>query len=224
LVKDKQTARTEHPRDVVDTPDQSRSARSTDQHGIDQPHHDLDTSHQALATQASICAFAEEPQYINNAGLILIWPYLTRFFDQVGLLEAKSFRFEASRERAVLLLQHLVTGESQWPEHQLLLNKVLCGWPIGDPVNQSITLTDCERTESDQLLCSIIENWKMLKHTSIGGLRSSFLQRQGRLIQQDQGWQLTVARVGYDVLLDSLTWGIGLVLLPWMKQPVFVEW
>ncbi len=46
----------------------------------------------------------------------------------------------------------------------------------------------------------------------------------GDLLRVDEGWRLKVARTGYDVLLDRLPWGIGFVLLPWMKQPLYVEW
>ena len=56
------------------------------------------------------------------------------------------------------------------------------------------------------------------------GLRSSFLEREGRLSEGEQGWQLQVQRVGFDVLLDQLPWGIGCVSLPWMNRPLFVEW
>lgn len=161
--------------------------------------------------------------YIDNAGLILAWPFLARYFGQLGLVEDKAFASEEVQERAVLLLQHLVTGDSQWPEHRLLLNKLLCGWPPDETVAREIELSEAEREESHELLASIVEHWPALKRTSVEGLRASFLQREGRLTHA-QDWQLVVGRVGYDVLLDSIPWGIGFITLPWMKEPLFVEW
>ena len=40
----------------------------------------------------------------------------------------------------------------------------------------------------------------------------------------DQSWRLEVARMGHDVLLDKIPWGIGFIKLPWMEEPLFVEW
>jgi len=166
----------------------------------------------------------EEEQYIENAGLVLVWPYLPLFFGTMGLVENKSFRSESAKERAVLLLQHLVTGESEWPEHELLLNKILCGWPLFDPVARWIDLTEQEQHESFELLQSVIGHWSALKGTSVPGFQQSFLQREGRLKEQDHGWHLMIPRTGFDVLLDRLPWGIGIVRLPWMATPLTVEW
>jgi hypothetical protein len=38
------------------------------------------------------------------------------------------------------------------------------------------------------------------------------------------GWSLLVARLGRDVLLERLPWSIGHVVLPWMQEPLYVEW
>ena len=163
-------------------------------------------------------------QYLDNAGLVIVWPFLVRFFRGIELVDGDSFRSLEAQERAVLVLQHLVTGEFEWPEHELFLNKLFCGWPPEEPVGKKIQLTELESSEAEDLLESMIQHWKVLKKTSVGGFRSSFLQREGRLSLQDNGWSLRVARASYDVLLDQLPWGISFVLLPWMKAPIFVEW
>lgn len=165
-----------------------------------------------------------EQHYIENAGLILVWPFLPRFLAQVGLVEKDAFKSEAAQERGVLLLQHLASDGTSWPEHLLLLNKLLCGWSPWEPTARAIDLSELEREECHDLLAALIGHWKMLKGTSVEGFQSSFLQREGRLAPQETGWHLLVARCGYDVLLDSLPWGIGTVRLPWMAAPLFVEW
>ena len=50
------------------------------------------------------------------------------------------------------------------------------------------------------------------------------IQREGILKHGGIGWQLTVSRTGFDVLLERLPWGIGFVMLPWMDEPVAVQW
>ena len=74
------------------------------------------------------------------------------------------------------------------------------------------------------MLQAVITHWKILKHTSISGLRESFLKRDGILRKKETGWLLQVERKTLDVLLDSIPWGFSTVLLPWNPQPLFVEW
>ncbi|MCI5194756.1 MAG: hypothetical protein D3919_00700 [Candidatus Electrothrix sp. AW5] len=169
-------------------------------------------------------AISEEPCYINNAGLILIWPFLSRYFRSLNLMKDNAFISEEHQERAVLLSSYVQTGESKVYEHNLLLNKLLCGWPRQKPLLSRITISKQEERETTELLESLIQHWKILKNTSISGLRQSFLQREGRLLEKEQGWELLVNRTGYDVLLDQLPWGIGTIYLPWMKKTLFVEW
>jgi hypothetical protein len=166
----------------------------------------------------------QEGIYIENAGLVLIWSFLPDFFTKIKFVKNKSFQSEKYREHAVCLLQYLVTNETEWFESGLFLNKLLCGWPPFEPVNKSIDLSEAMLTESTELLNSVIAHWSALKNTSIDGLRRSFLQREGRLSKQDHGWQLKIDRKGYDVLLDKLPWGIGYIMLPWMDNPIWVEW
>ncbi|MDW4793730.1 contractile injection system tape measure protein, partial [Escherichia coli] len=47
--------------------------------------------------------------YINNAGLVIVAPYLGRFFDKLGLLNDNQIN---NVSRAITLLQHIVTGEN----------------------------------------------------------------------------------------------------------------
>lgn len=162
--------------------------------------------------------------YIDNAGLVLLWPYLPRFFKQLGFLEDGDFPTADARERAVLLLQYLAGGETEFSENRLALNKLLCAWPLLQPVGAEIAVSQAEIEESQALLASVIEHWQVLKKTSPEGFCEAFLQREGRLAQDDLGWQLQINRSGIDVLLDSLPWGIGLIRLPWMAEALRVEW
>jgi hypothetical protein len=73
-------------------------------------------------------------------------------------------------------------------------------------------------------LTAAIQHWSVLKNTSISGLRSSFLQREGLLLETDQGWLLRVERKVYDLLLEQLPWGIGMLQLAWMRKPLRVNW
>jgi hypothetical protein len=161
---------------------------------------------------------------VENAGLVLLWPFLSRFFAEAGLLEDGAFPSAAAAERAVLLLHLAATGQHETPEPSLVVNKLLCGFDLEEPVAGGFTPTERELREIGELHDSVLQAWSALGATSATGLQASFLQREGVLSRQELGWNLKVVRRGYDVLLDRLPWGIGLVMLPWMQEPLVVEW
>jgi|SRR5687768_4811399 len=166
--------------------------------------------------------------YIQNAGLIILHPFLPPFFNYIGLTDVKnSFKDEASHQKAVLITQYLVTGETKIAEEDIVLNKIICGYSIDHSITNELILSDLEINETKDLLTQIIQLWKVNDksvNTSIEGLQESFLQRQGKLIRKENGWLLQIEQMGVDVLLSKLPWGIGIVKAPWMKGILHVEW
>lgn len=162
--------------------------------------------------------------YIENAGMIILWPFLSRFFSDVGLVASNQFISSKHQERAIQLLHYSLYKETAINEHQLLLNKILCGWPISRTVETSFVPSEIEVTQSRDLMESITQHWKPLKNTSMDGFISAFLMREGKLTHEEYGWKLVVNRQGMDVLLDQLPWGIGMAHLPWMQETIYTEW
>ena len=166
-----------------------------------------------------------EPIYLHNAGLALLHPFIPTFFVRTGLVgPEKKFINEESHLRAPLLLQYLVSSSSQEPEHNLVLNKILCGLNPADPIPLSIELTDTEKKIAEELLQAVILNWEKLKITSVQGLQSSFLQRTGVLNETAETWTLQVEPRAYDILLQTLPWGLSMLKSPWMNKPLLVTW
>lgn len=168
----------------------------------------------------------EDSFYIANAGLVLLAPYLGNFFETLGLIENKQFKSETAQQRAIHLLQFLAQGTWDNPEYELVLNKILCAWPLAETLPQSIETTELEQNEAESLLKAVIQNWPVLKNTSITGLRESFLQRKGKLSFQEKNlsWLLQVEPQPYDVLLNQLPWGYAMIKLSWMPHLLRVEW
>lgn len=162
--------------------------------------------------------------YIANAGLVLAGAYMQRLFTLLGLANEKAFLSPEAAERAVHLLQYLGAGITATPEPQLVLNKVLCGLPLHTPVLREFIITPQETEAIDGLLRAMIAHWKIIGNTTVAGLRESFLQREGRLSRDDDGWQLQVEPRSFDMLLDQLPWGFSLLKFPWMERPLHVEW
>ncbi|MFT4861927.1 MAG: hypothetical protein ACI95C_001139 [Pseudohongiellaceae bacterium] len=167
---------------------------------------------------------AVESIYIDNAGLVLLAPYIPRYFDMLGLLENNKFKNREAAERGVHLLQYLLNESTDSFEYQLVLNKLLCGVDAGVPIVGSIEITSEEKAASESLLNGVIGNWPILKNTSIAGLRESFLQREAHLQLKNESWQLLVQSKAFDMLLDSLPWSYATIKLSWMKRPIQVDW
>ena len=162
--------------------------------------------------------------YIQNAGLIILHPFLSELFTRLELLVDKHWKDISSQHTAVQVLEFLVSGKEEFPEFNLPLNKILCGLDISEvlePVEEWPTLI---KSECEDLLAEVIRHWRILKNTSVEGLRETFLQRNGKLTRADNGWLLNVEQKGVDVLLNSLPWGIGVIKLPWTDDTFFVEW
>ena len=166
--------------------------------------------------------------YIQNAGLVILHPFLSAFFNHIGLTDDENnFKDEASHQKAVLISQYLVTGEIEIAEEALALNKLLCGYPFDDPITRELQLSDDEKAETRDLLNQVMQAWKMNGvpvNTSIEGLQQSFLQRSGKLVQKENDWMLQVEQRPFDIVLASLPWGIGIIKNKWMRGMLWVEW
>ena len=171
-------------------------------------------------------AVPREPVYIKNAGLVVLYPFLSRYFRLLGLLaeDRKGFKDEHSVQKAVHLLHFLAYGEQQGREYQMTLNKLICGMPFAVPVERDISLTKEELEMSESLLKGVIQNWEIIKSSSVANFRGSFLIREGRLENKEQAWFIKVEQRAYDMLLDKIPWSFNVIKLPWMKKAIHVEW
>ncbi|AQS39595.1 hypothetical protein Sps_04510 [Shewanella psychrophila] len=162
--------------------------------------------------------------HIGNAGVVLASPYISRLFSMLAYTESGQFIDEQAQERGVLLLQYMVSGQSEAGEYQLTLNKLLCGIKTAKPLRYSIELSDKEKETADGLLVGIIDNWKTLGQTTPEGLRETFLQRDGVLYREKEAWKLQIQTNAFDMLLDSLPWSFSVIKFPWMERVLHVEW
>lgn len=162
--------------------------------------------------------------YIQNAGLILLWPYLGHFFKDLGFVAEGAFKTKYDQMQAALVLQHLLSPEPELQEYKLPLNKLLSGLKISEPVGKSIELSAENLKRCDNLLQATIHNWSALKGTSPEGFQGSFLHRNGVLKRKDKNWLLQVEKMPFDMLMEQLPWPIGIVKLSWMNKPIYVEW
>lgn len=161
---------------------------------------------------------------VQNAGLVLLHPFLKPFFSEIQLVDEKDRLKGSARQVAVQVLHFLATSNREFFEGNLVFEKFLCGVSLSTSMEKECLLTEKIMTESIALLQQVIRYWPALKNSSPEWLQQLFLQRKGKLIQDKGRVRLLVERKSQDILLDKLDWNISVVKIPWRKGLLFVEW
>lgn len=158
--------------------------------------------------------------FLINAGVVLLHPFLPTFFKKLQL----ELNDPADQEKALYLIHYLATGETETPEHALVVPKLLLDWPLGKNLAHEIVLTPEECTAADEMLEAVIGHWDKLQNAGIAALRGSFLQRNGKVFTHHDQTYIQVEQQALDILLDYLPWSISYIKLPWMKSILRIEW
>ena len=122
------------------------------------------------------------------------------------------------------LVQFLASGSTEAYEHDLILNKILCGVDIDIPIERKIELKSLELEVSESLLSGVLQNWDKIKTESLDALREGFLMREGYLEDAEMSWELEVDRKAMDVLVDLIPWSFSTIKLSWMKKSLTTIW
>lgn len=163
--------------------------------------------------------------YVEDAGLVILWPFLERFFSRLSLIDEKrGFIHESAQMQAIALLEQLAFEEFDPPEFRVPLAKLLCGLPLEAHFALELPLSPEQLAECDNLLSAIIDHATILRDINIAKFRESFLKRPGALSTRDGTWLLQVERNSYDLVLERFPWVWSWVKLPWMPDPLRVEW
>jgi Contractile injection system tape measure protein len=168
------------------------------------------------------------------AGLVLLHPYLARLLQGLHLHSGQVGEplAPAVWPRALALLHALACGHTGTAalELDLPLAKLLLGLqPTQGLALPPAVLDEADQAEVQALLQAVRHHWPALRGSSVQTLQLSFLQRRGLLRRVDAqqagaGWQLQVHNESFDLLLASLPWALQWVRLPWMPQPLAVDW
>ncbi len=182
---------------------------------------------QKSSTQKTINEpFPEQGIVIENAGLVLAGAYLPMLFKHLNWLQDGVLKDFDSAQRAIFLLQYLATNESKAPEHELVLNKLLCGVELDQPIDVEVALTDDEKSLADNLVATMNSHWGVSPNTSVAGFKQTFLQRKGVLDKIQNSWQLKVQYQAIDILRTTkdIPWNYSLIQFKWSEAPIHVTW
>ena len=161
--------------------------------------------------------------YVDNAGLVLIHPFLKSLFENCKLLNKDNTINDP--EVAAHLLHYTATGKEQDYENAMVFEKFLCNIPIAEPIERNITLSEEMKKEAFTMLQAVLSNWDIMKKSSAELLQNEFLQRSGKLdINGDESPVITMERKTQDILLDKLNWNLSIIKLAWKKRIIYVNW
>jgi hypothetical protein len=188
------------------------------------PEEDRSEDKIAKKKKTAVEVIGGEEIFVHHAGVILLHPFLNAFFKILGLVAEGRFLSMECHTRALYLIHFLATGATDPREHDLLIAKILCAYPLEEPVDAMVVLSVDEMEEAGNLLSAAIASWSILKSTSAAGLREGFLQRSGKLQVKGNDLLLLVENSSIDMLLDHLPWNLGIIKLPWMENILRTEW
>ncbi|MFM9984369.1 MAG: contractile injection system tape measure protein [Flavobacteriales bacterium] len=161
---------------------------------------------------------------VANAGLILIHPFIPTLLKKLNYTNGIDFHLPEDKERALCMFSRLVSPQSDPLEYNLTLPKILCSYPLDHSPRLAWEPDRDEEAEIQSLFDAIRQQWLAMKNTSNDGLRTTFLQRSGSLIESEDFWNLKIEPTSIDILLQTLPWGMGYMKYPWMKKPIKIEW
>lgn len=166
---------------------------------------------------------------VENAGIVLLQPFFPSVFKNLGFLNEKNqWIDEEAQVLAIYTLYYIATGEWEASEDQVLIEKILTGFPLENVlplVEKKDILTEALAAQMEELLEVIHDNWKPMRNCTWTGLRNDFLTRSAQLEKMDEmNYKLILEPHMLDVLLPLKNWGMSLVKYSWMEGMVFVEW
>lgn len=161
---------------------------------------------------------------VPNAGIVLLNSYFLMLLERLYLVKNKQFISSEARLESVHYLQYLVTGMNETEESLLVLNKLLCGIELHQPIKEGIEISKEDENLINGLIKSAIGYWSAIGNTSINGFRGNWLVRNGILSEEEEHWTLTVEKRPYDVLMIKSPFSFSIIKLPWMVKPLHVTW
>ncbi|HLW06473.1 MAG TPA: contractile injection system tape measure protein, partial [Marinilabiliaceae bacterium] len=83
--------------------------------------------------------------FINNAGLVVLHPFLPAFFENLQLRENNQWTSEEAQHQAVWISQFLAKSMDELYEFDLVLNKLLCGLKPTEVLSEMPEITETIR-------------------------------------------------------------------------------
>lgn len=160
--------------------------------------------------------------FVQNAGLVLLNPFLPSLFKQLELINEEKQLIKP--ELVAHILHYAATGREGDFEFEMAFEKYLCGISPSFTLKKDIVLTEIQKKEVKNMLSAVLEYWTALKSKSTELLQHEFLSRSGKLLTESSNHRVIVEKKSYDLLLDKLPWSYSMIKFSWLDNLIFVEW
>jgi hypothetical protein len=157
-----------------------------------------------------------------SAGLVLLHPFIPRFFKRLGWLGDRDRLATEHQWHAVQALHFLARNRPARDEGELVLEKTLCGIDLAEG-GELPEFDDVVIAEMKALLRSVVTHWRALKETSPEGLQEAFLDRPGLLYLSERP-RIHIENRAYDILLNKVPWALDRLHFPWLRFPMEIHW
>ena len=159
------------------------------------------------------------------AGIVLLHPFLANYFRQVKLLDKNNQFISLEKQiHAVHLLRYLTGKRERHHSHLLNVEKIICGLSPTFPIPSKYNCSEIEKKEAQDMFAAIKQYWKSVSKTSIEGIQTSFIHRQGIITFEEPYWLIRVEGSTLDILMDDLPWEMSMLMFPWMDRNILIEW
>lgn len=155
-------------------------------------------------------------------GIIFLHPYLNELFNAFNLLESKGFKNIEAQIKAVYLLNYLATYQTESEEEDFQFFKLLVGLDSELFIVPNFDLNDEEKQTCKHILEKLVEEWSILKSTSIKTVQRNFLQRRGIIKIEDKTIDIYLERSAFDILLDHFPYNYSLIKLRWFDKLICI--
>jgi hypothetical protein len=102
---------------------------------------------------------------------------ISPLFERLKLIHHDQFVNASAQRAATHYLQYLICGQSHSEEHHLMLNKVLCGLPLAQPLEGGIEINSNETEIVHSLIQAVAQYWPAIGKTSVAGFQGNWLVR-----------------------------------------------
>lgn len=159
------------------------------------------------------------------AGIVLLHPFLANYFRQVKLVDENNQFISLEKQiHAVHLLSYLTGKRKRHHSHLLNVEKIICGLSPTFPIPTKYHINEMEKKEAQDMFAAIKQYWKSISKTSIEGIQTSFIHRQGIITFEEPYWLIRVEGSTLDILMDDLPWEMSMLIFPWMDRNILIEW
>lgn len=167
---------------------------------------------------------AHEPVLVSDAGVVLLWPFLSQWLSQMQLIDDGQFVDQAAQLEGARRLGWLIGIDLSERERPPSLLLALCQLPLTLQLEPQDPPHEQTQALYEDWLREVIRPNRDLHRLGVELFGQWFVHREGRLLLDEVHFGLSVDASSVDVLLRRLEWRWDRVSLPWLPRTLSVDW